>query len=184
MTDPAEEIARKPWDKPFHIPSGLNYADAIQRMVADRYPAMEFRCPPVEYTTPHLVFGLQDDEDDYPPNPWRDIEDMACAIGYRVYFKYWVCVMEQMPPITPDEFDRRWRAWDDLPGWSAEPATARRMWISPHAHLRFPEKNWLFLWGSDEFGNRVVGLRISPKRYLELAVTFPLRRELLDTEDA
>lgn len=118
MNDPVEEITRRPWDKPFHVPSGTNYAVAIQRMITDRYPAVEFRFPEVKYTTPHLIFGHPNSE--CPPDPWQDIQDMACAIGHRVYFKDWVCVLEQLPPATPEEFERRWRAWDDIPGWDDE----------------------------------------------------------------
>lgn len=121
LPDPVEEIRRKPWDKPFHVPSGTNYADAIQRMITDRYPAgVEFRFPEVKYTTPHLIFGHPNSE--CPPDPWQDIQDMACAIGHRIYFKDWVCVMEQLPDLGFDE--PTWTFLKDLPGWDDEEGAA------------------------------------------------------------
>jgi hypothetical protein len=64
-----------------------------------------------------------------------------------------------------------------------EPERAKRMWVMRNAHLSPGEKNWLFIRGGDEFGNRTVAVRASPKRYVVLATTVPLRRVLLDMED-
>lgn len=62
-----------------------------------------------------------------------------------------------------------------------EPERGKRVWVSKDAYLPVGEKNWLLiLRGGDEYGNRTVGLRISPKRYVYLNLNWPLKHELLD----
>lgn len=58
------------------IPSGTNYADAIHMMVYEAFPGVSFRMKPTQYTTPCLVYR--------EPEPWRDAEELACAIGMKL----------------------------------------------------------------------------------------------------
>lgn len=86
----------KPWDKPFRIPKGMNWADAMQRLVNDRLPEVEFRAVPIKFDVPvNLVFG----HDPSDNNPWRDMEDMASVAGYQLVRKDWVVSFEPAPPI-------------------------------------------------------------------------------------
>lgn len=87
----------QPWGRPFTIPAGMNWADAIQRMVNERMPEqIEFRVKtPTELkTSVKLVFGT-----DPAADPWRDMEEMAMVAGYQLVRKDWVVSLEPLPPI-------------------------------------------------------------------------------------
>lgn len=63
--------------KPYEIPHETNYADAIRGLVRQAFPGAAFEMKPTAYTTPHLIYGLQQD-------PWGDAEDLALSIGMRL----------------------------------------------------------------------------------------------------
>ena len=102
------EPSPKPWDKPLTIPAGVNWADAIQRMVNECMPEhVEFRVKPTELKTPvKLVFGTDPEAD-----PWRDMEDMAAIAGYQLVRKDWVVSFEPLPPVDAGS----WRFEEESP---------------------------------------------------------------------
>lgn len=97
--DPSRAISRNTWEQPFSVPSGLSYATAVRLMVQNRLPSQtdeQFSLASTPSTTPLLVFGVGQGGD-----PWQDIQDLAAAIGYEVYFDpAGVCVFRPIPDPT------------------------------------------------------------------------------------
>lgn len=97
--DPSRAISRNKWQQPFSIPSGLSYATAIRLMVQNRLPSQtdeQFSLSSTSSLTPLLVFGVGQGGD-----PWQDIQDLAAAIGYEVFFDpAGVCVFRPIPDPT------------------------------------------------------------------------------------
>lgn len=97
--DPSRAISRNTWQQPFSIPSGLSYATAIQTMVQNRLPTQtdeQFSLASTNSVTPLLLFGVGQGGD-----PWQDIQDLAAAIGYEVFFDpAGVCVFQPIPNPT------------------------------------------------------------------------------------
>lgn len=81
--DLSKAISRNVWSEAYTIPAGTNYAEAIRLMVTNRLPFQTaFSLSSTSHVTPLLVFGLAADGGD----PWQDIQELATAIGYEVYF--------------------------------------------------------------------------------------------------
>jgi len=80
--DPSRAISRNVWEQPFFIPSGLTYDVAVTQMVQNRLPSQTaFSVVTTTQTTPLLIYGIQQGGD-----PWKDIRELAQAIGYEAYF--------------------------------------------------------------------------------------------------
>lgn len=92
-SDASREISRNRWSEPFVIPAGTNYATAIQNLIANRYPSAAFAFTTTTYTTPHLVYGLDAEND-----PWRDATDMAEAAGLELFVNGDGVFVLQAPP--------------------------------------------------------------------------------------
>lgn len=71
----------RPWDKPFIVPDGMNIADAIRGMVADRFPDVEFRAVDAPPIWGNLRFETRRGSD-----PWRDMTELAQAYGLRLTY--------------------------------------------------------------------------------------------------
>lgn len=82
-TDSSALIRDAAWEQPYIVPAGTNYGDAIRAMVLDRLPGHDrFRMVSTSRLVPSLlVFGL-----DQAGDPWKDIQELAAAIGYEVFF--------------------------------------------------------------------------------------------------
>lgn len=97
--DPSRAISRNTWQQPFFVPSGLSYATAVRLMVQNRLPAQtdeQFSLASTSSLTPLLIFGV-----DQGGDPWQDIQDLAAAIGYEVFFDpAGVCVFRPIPDPT------------------------------------------------------------------------------------
>jgi hypothetical protein len=87
-------IKRNTWEQPFTVPSGLLYTDAIKAMVQNRLPSQtQFNLSTTTATTPLLVYGVGQGGD-----PMQDIQELAGAIGYEVFFDpTGVCVVRPIP---------------------------------------------------------------------------------------
>lgn len=80
--DPSRAISRNVWQQPFFIPSGMTYGAAVKAMVADRLPEQtDFSLASTTQLTPLLIYGVNQGGD-----PWKDIQELAQAIGYEVFF--------------------------------------------------------------------------------------------------
>lgn len=97
--DPSRAISRNTWQQPFFVPSGMSYAAAVQMMVQNRLPSQtneQFSLASTTSVTPLLLFGVGQGGD-----PWQDIQDLAAAIGYEVFFDpAGVCVFRPIPDPT------------------------------------------------------------------------------------
>lgn len=91
--DRARRIQRARWIDPYLIPGGVNYAQAIQDLVADRAPGVAFNFVSSSRTAPPIILGLDRDND-----PWKDAQDMASALGCELFFDAaGVCVLRPIP---------------------------------------------------------------------------------------
>lgn len=82
VNDLSYAIKRNVWQMPYTVPSGLLYTDAIKAMVLDRLPSQTaFNLSTTTRVTPLLVYGAQQGGD-----PWQDIQELAQAIGFEVFF--------------------------------------------------------------------------------------------------
>lgn len=97
--DPSRAISRNTWQQPFFVPSGITYAAAVKLMVQNRLPSQandQFSLASTSSLTPLLLFGVGQGGD-----PWQDIQDLAAAIGYEVFFAPdGVCVFRPIPDPT------------------------------------------------------------------------------------
>lgn len=98
--DMSYAIRRNVWQQPFSLPGGTLYTDAIKAMVQNRLPSQTaFNLATTTEVTPLLLFGAKDGGD-----PWQDIEELAGAIGYEVYFDpQGVCVVRPIPDPSSNE---------------------------------------------------------------------------------
>jgi hypothetical protein len=76
-------IKRNVWQQPFTVPSGITYGQAVKAMVLDRLPSQTaFSIASTTELVPEIVvFGTQAGGD-----PWKDIREMAQAIGFECFF--------------------------------------------------------------------------------------------------
>lgn len=97
--DSSRAISRNTWEQPFSVASGLSYANAVKLMVQNRLPTQtddQFSLASTASQTPLLLFGVSQGGD-----PWQDIQDLAAAIGYEVFFDpSGVCVFRPIPNPT------------------------------------------------------------------------------------
>lgn len=97
--DPSRAISRNTWQQPFFVPSGMTYSAAVKMMVQNRLPSQtdeQFSLASTTSVTPLLLFGVGQGGD-----PWQDIQDLAAAIGYEVFFDpAGVCVFRPIPDPT------------------------------------------------------------------------------------
>jgi hypothetical protein len=91
--DLSRSISRNSWEDVYFVPSGTNYADAIQDIIEDRLPGTQYNFASTEHTTPKLIFGMSMDSD-----PWQDAQDLATAIGMELFFDaQGVCTLREVP---------------------------------------------------------------------------------------
>jgi hypothetical protein len=96
------ELNPKPWDKPFHIPDGVNVAAAIQAMVKHCLPDQQFLVGHAEKTTDaHYYFGLTASSD-----PWVDMQELAAFYDFDLRCgDNGVIILGEKPFVAPGEID-------------------------------------------------------------------------------
>lgn len=94
--DRARRVQRSQWVNPYVIGAGTNFGTAVQDIVRNRYPLLtegDFLFTPTSYTTPKLVFGLDNSRD-----PWKAAQDMAASVGFELFFDAMgVCTFQPIP---------------------------------------------------------------------------------------
>lgn len=84
LSDLSARIARARWTDPYQVASGTALADALNAILADRWPDVETtitssNCP--DTMTAGCVFEAGAESD-----PWADARALATAYGYALYF--------------------------------------------------------------------------------------------------
>lgn len=76
-------IKRNVWQQPYTVPSGITYGDAVKAMVLNRLPSQTaFSIATTTELIPEVViYGSTQGGD-----PWKDIRELAQAIGYECFF--------------------------------------------------------------------------------------------------
>lgn len=102
--DRSRSVSRAKFTHPYVITQGTNYSIAIKNLVQSRLPWLaddQFLFMDTNYTTPELVFVMDDD-------PWDMAVKMAESLGAELFFDGdGNCVMrpEPDPAFTPSSFD-------------------------------------------------------------------------------
>lgn len=80
-TDLSDVMAENLWTAPYDIPTGTNYATALQALFANRMPDIATNCvlPVVTETAPHLTFTEKD-------SPWQMAQKLAQGFAAEAYF--------------------------------------------------------------------------------------------------
>jgi len=82
--DRSIRIQKAQWVNPYPIASGTNLATALQLLLSDRWPGIEFDFPATTATVPNLVLGLQSGGSGN--DPWSDALKIAASAGFDLYF--------------------------------------------------------------------------------------------------
>ncbi|MCW2904201.1 MAG: RoPhREQ1 [Streptosporangiaceae bacterium] len=95
--DQSRQVSRNTWQDVYYIPANTNYATAIQQIIDNRLPNLQFNFQSTPLVTPKIVLGTQLGND-----PWQDAQDMATAIGFELFFDAaGVCTLREVPdPAT------------------------------------------------------------------------------------
>jgi hypothetical protein len=81
----------------YQVAAGSNYATAIEALISDGVPGLEFLFPSVTFTTPLLTFAAQDDR-------WDAAQSMAKSIGHELLFDGLGRVVMRPEPTFSTEF--------------------------------------------------------------------------------
>lgn len=73
-------VQRAHWESTYVVASGTAVEDAIEALLADRYPSVQVNLPTMGSTTPRVVLDGADGD------PWRDAVDLARAAGWELFF--------------------------------------------------------------------------------------------------
>lgn len=76
-------IKRNVWQQPYTVPSGITYGEAVKAMVLNRLPSQTaFSIATTTEVVPEvIIYGATQGGD-----PWKDIRELAQAIGYECFF--------------------------------------------------------------------------------------------------
>ncbi len=91
-------VADARFEDVYSIENGVDYVEALQEMISDGVPDLEFVFPDLDFTAPLLTFDRFTDR-------WSAARRMAESIGYELYFDgLGVCRMRPEPTFsaTPD----------------------------------------------------------------------------------
>lgn len=95
--DQSRQVSRNTWQDVYYIPANTNYAVAIQEIVDNRLPGLQYNFQSTPFVTPKIVLGTQLGND-----PWQDAQDLATAIGFELFFDAaGICTLREVPdPAT------------------------------------------------------------------------------------
>lgn len=79
MEDRSFRVAMARFEDDYQVAAGTNYADAIEALIDDGVPGLEYLFPSTEFTTPLLTFSATDDR-------WVAAQSMASSIGMDLHF--------------------------------------------------------------------------------------------------
>jgi len=77
-TDRSQLVSDARFEDNYQIAAGTNYVTAIQALIEDGVPGLEFLFPTTTFVTPLLTFAAQDDR-------WAAAQRMTQAIGNEIY---------------------------------------------------------------------------------------------------
>lgn len=95
--DQSRQVSRNTWQDVYYIPANTNYATAIQQIIDNRLPGLQYNFQSTPMKTPKIILGTQLGND-----PWQDAQDMATAIGFELFFDAaGICTLREIPdPAT------------------------------------------------------------------------------------
>lgn len=94
LYDRARRLEANRLISPYIIAAGTLYTDAIQALIASRFPGLTYNFAASPRTTPAMVLPEQGD-------PWKLAREMARSIGMELYFDgNGVCVLRPVPQAT------------------------------------------------------------------------------------
>jgi hypothetical protein len=82
--DRSFRVQKAQWVAPYVIASGTNLGTAIQLILSDRWPGVEFDFQATALTVPNVVLGLQSGGSGR--DPWADAQRLAAAGGFDLFF--------------------------------------------------------------------------------------------------
>jgi hypothetical protein len=96
--DLSREVSRRKWEDIYFIAIGTNYGMAIQEMIDNRLPGLQYNFASTPETVQStLIYG-----DETGTDPWQDAQDLATDIGCQLFFDAaGVCTLRPVPdPAT------------------------------------------------------------------------------------
>lgn len=92
--DLSREISRREWEDIYFVAINTNYATAIQEMIDDRLPGLQYNFT----STPEIVQSTLLYGDGTGTDPWQDAQDLATDIGCELFFDAaGVCTLRPVP---------------------------------------------------------------------------------------
>ena len=97
--DRSQRVRDARFEDDYSVAAGTNYATAIEALIADGVPDLEYLFPTTNRTTPLLTFDAQSDR-------WESAQGMARALGHELFFDgLGRVVMRPEPSLADGGFD-------------------------------------------------------------------------------